>query len=136
MGMMTTITILNDIWQVIKDNPKEFIDVIQEGMEGNNPYYRMFEGEPAFKPINNYGIKNCANGIEIAHSHHADVPALFLTWHNGMYTFGCDNDGIRDLKLRKKLLKIARNEIRLEADRIKELENEQKNKMKEEFDFV
>lgn len=38
MGYMTTITILNDGFDQIKENPKEFVDAINDGMDG----YRRF----------------------------------------------------------------------------------------------
>ena len=112
MGFMTTVTFLNDIWHVIKDNPQDFIDAIEEGMNYSS------------NAISDYGIKNRANGIEVARSHHEDVPALYLTHHNYTTTFGRENDDI-GLELRKKRLKIARTELKLESDRIKELESDE-----------
>lgn len=119
MGFMTTVTFLNDIWHVIKKNPQEFMDVIEQGMSGINPL--SLYGERKIKTINDYGIKNCGNGIDVGMSHHADVPALYLVYRNCMTTFGRENDNL-DLELKKKILKIARAELKLESDRIKELE--------------
>jgi len=116
MGYMTTITILNDAWHVIEKNQQEFIDNINAGMSGIDE----FRGRGRY--INDYSIGNHSSPVIVAQSNHADDPRLFLTYRNMMTTFGYVNDNMSNLKLRKELLKIAREIIRKEAKEIKDLE--------------
>lgn len=118
MGYMTTITILNDAWHIIKENPEEFINNIDNGINGlrriNGKYDRS-------KYINSYGVGNHCNPMEVAKSNHADDPRLFLTYGNMMVALGYFND-IDNLQLRKDILKIAKGIIKDEEREIKSLE--------------
>jgi len=122
MGYMTTITILNDAWSTIKEHPEEFIENIDQGMNGlsyfNGRYYR--------KHINSYGVGNHCNPMEVAQSHHADDVRLYLVGQNMMSTFGYFND-IKDIKLRKSLLRKAKWILEQEEKQIKELEEKLKS---------
>ena len=123
MGFMTTITFLNDCWDQIEKNPEEFIENIKSGMDGIDRFDNR-----RIKFINNYGIGNCCNSIDVSSSHHADDFRLYLVGQNMMTTFGYAND-INDLELRKKLLETAKWIIEDEESRIKELEEELKEKI-------
>ena len=61
---MTTITILNDAWNTIKEHPKKFIENIDNGMNG----YNWFNGKHYHKHINSYGVGNHCNPMEVAQS--------------------------------------------------------------------
>jgi hypothetical protein len=118
MGYMTTITILNDRWSDIEKNPEQFLENIQEGMNGYGAYFNES------KSINYYSF-----GVRVAKSHHADYPHLYMAFGNSMIGFGYGND-ITDVELRKKYLKMAKDILKAEQEEIKRLEKESKDKEK------
>ncbi|WP_342423097.1 hypothetical protein [Paenibacillus sp. FSL E2-0178] len=118
MGYMTTITILNDGFSQIKDNPKEFVDKIGEGMNGN----RRFLGSTEINNVNSFGVGNHCNNVIVAKSNHADDPRLFISYQNSMDTIGWGNDDSTHLEYRKRLVKIAKGMIQYEEEQIKKLE--------------
>lgn len=116
MGYMTTITILNDGFDQIKQNPERFVENIQLGMNGINTWRKRE------RKINTYSVGNHCNPMEVAQSHHADEARLYLVYQNMMTTFGWAND-LEDIKLRKRLLEEVKFIIEEEERKIKELEN-------------
>ncbi|MDD4779111.1 MAG: hypothetical protein PHT02_00710 [Tissierellia bacterium] len=119
MGYMTTITILNDAWNVIKANPEQFIKNIDMGMNGINKYNGCDR-----KRINSYSIDG-HSAMKVAISNHADDFRLYLVGQNMMTSFGYVND-IKDLELRKDLLKTTKRLIKDEEQIIKGIENKNK----------
>lgn len=73
MGYMTSICILNDGWDLIKKNPDEFLDSIQEGMATFND-----------EAVSYHSIKNFSSPVMVSRSKHADVPQLHLAHMNSM----------------------------------------------------
>jgi hypothetical protein len=116
MGYMTTITILNDAWDTIKRNPEQFLNNISSGMNGIT-YDRQY-GQ---NRINSYPVGNHCNPMEVAESHHADNARLYLVYQNMMTTFGYPND-LKNIKLRKEFLKVAKQLIKDEEKKIREME--------------
>lgn len=119
MGYMTTITILNDGFSQIKNSPAEFVEKIDEGMDG----IKRFLGSYERNNINSYGVGNHCNNVLVAKSNHADDPRLFISYQNSMDIIGWGNDS-RDIKHRKRLLKIAKDMIKFEEQEIKKLEQD------------
>jgi hypothetical protein len=114
MGYMTTITILNDDWHDMEKNPKKMIENISLGMNGVG----MFN-EHDNKHIHSY-MGNC---LQVATSHHADQPRLYLVHRNLMSTFGYENDIIHNLELREELVRIAKSLIKEEEKEIKKIKD-------------
>lgn len=121
MGYMTTINILNDGFDQIEKHPEKFIEVIKEGMNG----HRRFLGSVEQNNINSFGIGNHANVVQVVKSHHADDPRMFIAFQNSFDIVGWGNDSTH-LEHRKRLLKIAKDMIKREAEEIKRLEEELK----------
>ena len=123
MGYMTVISILNDGFSAIKENPKEFVDKIEEGISGVKSYS---SGTCLTnKNINNYSVGNHANPMWVKKPLHTDSPQLTLSYQNMLVAFGAFND-IEDLELRKKLLEKAKEVLRYEEMLIKKLEENNK----------
>lgn len=118
MGYMTTVTILNDGFDQIEKHPKEFIEKISDGMNGINRFDRLVR-----QNINSYGIGNHANVIQVVKSHHADEPRMFIAFQNSLDIVGWGNDS-KHLEHRKRLLKLAKEMVKREAEEIKRLEAE------------
>lgn len=112
MGYMTTVTFLNDGWSAIENDPKGFVECIS----GHDKFHR-------YNTINNFGLGNFGNMINVARSHHADEDRLYLVGGNMMVSLGYSND-IKNISLRKLLLKTAKMIIKMEEEAIKKLENE------------
>ncbi|MFB5269345.1 hypothetical protein ACE41H_21525 [Paenibacillus enshidis] len=119
MGYMTTLTILNDGFSQIQKYPKEFINKISEGMDGFNRF-----GLSGRNNINDYGIGNHANVLQVAQSHHADDPRMFVAYGNSLNFIGWGNDST-NLEHRKQMLKLAKQMVKREEEEIKRLENQQ-----------
>ena len=124
MGFMTTINILNDGFDQIDKNPKEFIDVIKDGMNGIN---RLNLRE--IKNINTYGVGYHGNCVTVARSHHADEPRMYIAHQNSLQIIGLGNE-LKDIEYRKKNLKIAKEIIKYEEEQIKKLEKEREKENK------
>ena len=74
MGYMTVVSILNDAWHTIKENPKQFIENIEKGMhEYASP-----------KVINHYPVSGYCNPMEVRRSFHANQSNLLLVGGNHM----------------------------------------------------
>lgn len=74
MGRMTIVSILNDGWATIKENPKQFIDNIEAGMEN---YY---DG----KHVHMYPVGNYANPMEVHTAFHDSQMQIVAVGHNHM----------------------------------------------------
>lgn len=118
MGYMTTITILNDGFGNIEKDPQKFTDNIKDGMNGINRWDLTKR-----KNINSYGVGNHTNLMEVAKSHHADDPRMYVIFQNSMDCIGWGNDS-EHLEHRKRVLKIAKDMICREEEEIKRLEKE------------
>ena len=117
MGYMTTVTFLNDGFDQIEENPKQFVDAIKLGMYGIDKHIKS----TGRKFITTHGIGFHGNLVEVAKSHHADDYRLYLVGRNTMTTFGYANE-IDDIKYRKELVEMVKFIIEEEEMRIKELE--------------
>ena len=113
MGYQTTIMFLNDAYSNIKENPEQVIENILDAMNNTHEQSKT------------YSIGCFANPMEAIKTVHADIPRIYMTWRNMFIEIGVSNNTIRDLKLRKTILKIAKNIIKRETEIIKELENGQ-----------
>lgn len=123
MGYMTTVTFQNDMWDTIRENPEEFINAIEKGMD--NPLLMGSE------EVSEYGVGNYANGLTVSRSHHADDPRLYYVGQNGMYPIGygsgdCEHESREDLKCRKMFVECAQRFINDEKQKIKEAEEKLK----------
>ena len=109
MGMMTSVTILNDGWPTIKTHPEQFIKNISEGM--NN--YR--------KTVQDYPVGNHANPMQVHRSVHADIPQLLLLYQNDTLDL-TDKPKDHDLDYFKRSIAIVESILRQAKAAIKELE--------------
>lgn len=73
MGYMTVVSILNDGWDTIKQNPKTFMENIEKGMHGY--------GHAA---VQSFPVGNYANPMEVHRSRHANMSQLLLVGGNKM----------------------------------------------------
>lgn len=78
MGYMTIVKILNDGWHIIRDNPEQFMENIEKGM---NQY--------SDRLIVEYPVGNYANPMSVHRSEHADIPQLILAHQNAMWDLNC-----------------------------------------------
>ena len=85
MGYMTTLTILNDTYDAIEKNPKQFFSAIDDAMGGGLLGRRNHIGTNF--GANTYHIGN-GGQVDIAPSYHMDDVKLFLCGCNGMYDLG------------------------------------------------
>lgn len=115
MGMNTTVFILNDFLNQIKENPKQFveelIDAINAGQHAERKY--VF-GQTTVVPT-------C----------HADVPRLYLTHKNGIvdlsFSWNVEKASDHELEFLKKYAKTAGSLLRqFNADLRKETEKRKK----------
>ena len=77
MGYMTVVSILNDAWATIKENPKQFIQNIEDGMEN-------FYGHT----VNSYPVGNYSNPMEVRRSFHANQSKVLVVGGNHMEDLG------------------------------------------------
>lgn len=73
MGYMTVVSILNDAWNTIKENPEQFIKNIEEGMHS-------YHGPS----INHYPVDNYANPMEVHRAFHANLTHVLVVGGNHM----------------------------------------------------
>ena len=73
MGYMTVVSILNDAWDTIKENPEQFIKNIEEGMESR---YGL--------AVQSYPVGNYANPMEVHRSFHANLNHVLVVGENHM----------------------------------------------------
>lgn len=73
MGFMTVVSILNDAWDTIKENPEQFIKNIEEGMEN-------YHGSS----VQHYPVGNYANPMEVHRSFHANLNKVLVVGGNHM----------------------------------------------------
>lgn len=73
MGMMTVVSILNDAWPLIKENPEQFIKNIEDGMYN-------YSG----KAVNMYPVGNHANPMEVHRSFHNSLNHVLIVGGNHM----------------------------------------------------
>ena len=74
MGYMTVVSILNDAWHDIKENPEQFIANIEKGMHDYD----------TSKVIHHYPISGYCNPMEVRRSFHANQSNLLLVGGNHM----------------------------------------------------
>lgn len=74
MGYMTVVSILNDGWHLLQENPDKFMDNISRGMRGE---YRG-------SVVQEYGVQGFANPMEVHRSFHANESNLLLVGQNHM----------------------------------------------------
>jgi len=78
MGYMTTVTILNDGFHGIEENPKKFVESIRDAMCG------CHNGSSDRCGIYTYYVGNAGNNVQLAPSYHADESKLYLCGQNLM----------------------------------------------------
>lgn len=123
MGYMTTITILNDAFDQIENNPKQFIENIKKGIDGERISFienNKINHKKSY--CNSYPVGNYCNPMEVAMSNHASESRLYLVGENMMTILGDLND-IKDIEVRKKLLEEAKSIIQREENIIRKIEN-------------
>lgn len=113
MGYQTTIMFLNDAYIDIEKNPDQVIKNILDALKNTNEQSKT------------YSIGCFANPMEAIKTEHADIPRIYMTWRNMIVEIGVTNNTIRDVKLRKTLLKIAKSIFKRESEIIKEIESRQ-----------
>ena len=74
MGYMTVVSILNDAWHDIKENPEQFVANIEKGMHDYD----------TSKVIHHYPIAGYCNPMEVRRSFHANQSNLLLVGGNHM----------------------------------------------------
>jgi hypothetical protein len=77
MGFMTDITILNDGWDQIAKNPKEFVEKMSSLMRGG---YMDYDDPNR----DSFGVGSYGNQVQVGGSHHADDPRLYLSHLNSL----------------------------------------------------
>lgn len=73
MGFMTEISILNDGWDQIYDNPGEFVEKLSPIVSGGG--LRLDER-------NTFGVGNHGNCVTVGAVHHADDPRIYIAQRN------------------------------------------------------
>ena len=81
MGNMTVVSILQDAWPTIKENPEQFVKNIEDGM--NMPFTPAGFPIP-IKSINSFGVGNHANPMMVARSWHDSRDKVFIVGHGYM----------------------------------------------------
>lgn len=81
MGYMTVISILNDGWTSIQNNPEELVKQIDTGMDQMNP-----------KTVTSHSVGNRYPSVFVGRSMHADNPQLMLACRNFMTSFHTPGD--------------------------------------------
>lgn len=110
MGYMTIISILNDGWSRIKENPKEFIDKIETGMF-------TYRG----KQVSHFSIGTFSSPLAVVKSKHADVPQLVYCQHNSTTDISAvseNKDSLSQLKYHKEVLNNSKQLIEAAEERI------------------
>jgi len=72
MGFMTEISILNDSWHEIQDDPKQLVDAISRGMNERHATDHAARGK----------LSVHVNAITVQPSHHADEARLYIARQN------------------------------------------------------
>lgn len=85
MGQMTVVSILNDAWPTIKENPEKFIENIEKGMMD---YYDS-------KDVHSYPVGNHANPMEVHTSFHSNMTQVLTVGGNHM-------ENLKDMKPSKR----------------------------------
>jgi hypothetical protein len=98
MGMMTSVTILNDGWHAIKQHPDQFIQNIEKGMSN----WRT--------SVEDYPVGNYANPMQVHRSVHADIPQLLLLYQNSTLDLGDDIED-HDIAYFKRCISVAESII-------------------------
>lgn len=78
MGYMTVVSILNDAWHDMEENPKQFMANIKKGMHDYD----------TSKVINHYPVAGYCNPMEVHRSFHANQSNLLLVGGNHMENVG------------------------------------------------
>lgn len=73
MGYMTVVSILNDAWDLIKENPEQFIKNIEDGMENYGD-----------RIVNMYAIGNHSNPMEVHRTFHNNQKQVLVVYGNHM----------------------------------------------------
>ncbi len=81
MGNMTIVSILQDAWPTIKENPEQFVKNIEDGM--NMPFTPAGFPIP-IKSINSFAVGNHANPMMVARSWHDSRDKVFIVGHGYM----------------------------------------------------
>lgn len=81
MGNMTVVSILQDAWPTIKENPEQFVKNIEDGM--NMPFTPAGFPIP-IKSINSFAVGNHANPMMVARSWHDSRDKVFIVGHGYM----------------------------------------------------
>ena len=109
MGYMTVVSILNDAWHDMEENPKQFMENIRKGMHA-------YESS---KVINHYPVAGYCNPMEVHRSFHANQSNLLLVGGNHMENIGVfDPNRTDDFYLAYKARAIYEAEEKIEHAKI------------------
>lgn len=73
MGYMTVVSILNDAWDTMKENPKKFMENVEAGMNNYNG-----------SAVQSYPIGSYANYMEVHRSFHSNLNKVLVVGGNHM----------------------------------------------------
>jgi len=112
MGYMTVISVLNDGWETIKNHADEFMENIENGMQGGHVFRRN---------VNTFSVGNHCNPMEVSKSFHADNAQVFYVGQNCM-TMLTDwtTNNKRDIEFQLKRIKDAKSMINYREKELKE----------------
>lgn len=106
MGFMTEVSILNDRWDEIRRNPKEFVETLYMHSIGGDQYSRWIIGQTTATP-----------------SHHADDIRVYFAGRNSFFDAYPWKDRYQDLESLKRHLgyiKEMRGYLKISEDATKE----------------
>ena len=107
MGYNTTVLILNDSLDVIRNNPNEFVEKL---------YQQIVSGKSG-----DVSIQGHCNPVYVMNTQHADIPRVYFTHGNGITEIGRIPQEERRRSYWWEALKRAKEQIRLMEKTVKEL---------------
>lgn len=122
MGFMTEVSILNDSWHLIKENPDQLVAAIAHGLHEDVATTHAVHGKT--------GIH--VNPITVYPSHHADDPRLYLAYRNSFISLDCYDVereyGLRLVSTTSSLLDVLEHDVAVAEDKLKRLKGFLKEK--------
>lgn len=104
MGYMTTVTILNDGFHGIEEQPDKFVETIRDAMNGCHNGFSDRCG------VYTYYVGNAGNNVQLSPSYHADNTKLYLCGQNLMSDLSkiCGIESKRDIEFQLSRIEQAR----------------------------
>lgn len=123
MGLMTTVTILNDGFEAIKNNPEQFLKGLEDGMYGMG---KKWAASSPTSLITYHAVGSYDNCFEVALSQHSNQHRLYLVGGNCMQMIEPYTGG--SIETRKRNLEIAKRIIEAEENALNKLMEEEKGR--------